>query len=426
MKLKTRLINGLFGLCFCTSSFAIEPLDKIVAIVNDGVITQSQLDDKVSEIKQQIRQKGSPIPDKKLLSRQVLEQIILENIQLQMAEQQGIRVDDLSLNRALQNIASRNKITLDNLRKQLQREGISFENYREQIRHELMIQQLQQRTVLSKVNVSDEEIDQLLEQQRDSAGSRDRFHLAHILITTPEAASPEDISKAHDKAEKAIAHLKDGDPFHDVALRFSAGSQAINGGDLGWRDAAQLPRLFLEALKKMHKGDISSAMRSTSGFHIIKLVNKKSQKHIVEQTRARHILVRADAITTEEKARKTMNRLKQQLDKGADFATLAAKYSQDPGSKNNAGDLGWASQGQFVPQFEKVMNSLAIKQISEPFRSQFGWHILQVLERRKQDETKQLMRNRAMQSIQQRKADEELQLWLRRIRDESYIEYRNS
>ena len=426
MTLKTRIISGLSGLFFCTSSFAIEALDSIVAIVNDGVITQSQMDEKVTEIKLQIRQKGSPIPDNQLLNRQVLEQLILERIQLQMAEQQGIRVDDLSLNKALQTIASRNKITLDNLRRQLEREGISFESYREKIRQELVIQQLQQRSVLSKLNITDEEIEQLLEQQQDSANSRDRYHLAHILITTPEAASPEDITRAYDKTETAIAHLKDGDAFHDVALRFSAGSQAINGGDLGWRDAAQLPNLFLEALKTMNKGDISPPLRSTSGFHIIKLIDKKTQKHIVEQTHARHILMRADAITTEEKVRKTMNSIKRQLNKGADFASLASKYSQDPGSRNNGGDLGWASEGQFVPQFEKVMNSLAIKQISEPFRSQFGWHILQVLDRRKQDETQQLMRNRAMQSIQQRKADEELQLWLRRIRDESYVEYRNS
>ena len=426
MNLKTRLIISLSGLFFCTSTIAIQPLDSIIAIINDGVITQTQLDEKVAEIKQQISRKGTPIPDIQLLSRQVLEQMILENIQLQMAEQQGIRVDDLSLNSALQNIASRNKITLDSLRKQLEREGISFENYRETIRNDLTIQQLQQRTVLSKVNVSDEEIDQLLEQQAENASSRDRYHLAHILITTPEAASPEDISKAYNKAEQALAFLKEGDAFHDVALRFSSGSQAINGGDLGWLDAAQLPGLFLEALKPMSKGDISQPLRSTSGFHIIKLVDKKSQQHIVEQTHARHILMRTDAITTEDNVRKTMNSIKQQLNKGADFAKLAAKYSQDPGSKNNGGDLGWASEGQFVPQFEKVMNSLAIKQISEPFRSQFGWHILQVLERRKQDETRQLMRNRAMQSIQQRKADEELQLWLRRIRDESYVEYRNS
>lgn len=426
MILKTRIISSLCGLFFCTSTFAIQALDSIVAIVNDGVITQSQMDEKITEVKLQIRQNGSPIPDHQLLTRQVLEQMILQRIQLQMAEQQGIRVDDLSLNQALQKIASRNKITLDNLRKQLEREGMSFDNYREQVRQSLMIQQLQQRTVMSKVNVSDEEIELLLEQQQENTGSKDRYHLAHILITTPEAASPEDISKAYDKTETAIAHLQDGEAFHDVALRFSAGSQAINGGDLGWRDAAQLPSLFMEALKNMDKGDISTALRSTSGFHIIKLLDKKSQQHIVEQTHARHILMRADAITTQEKVRKTMNSIKQQLNKGANFAKLAAKYSQDPGSKNNGGDLGWASQGQFVPQFEKVMNSLAIKQISEPFRSQFGWHILQVLERRKQDETQQLMRDRAMQAIRQRKADEELQLWLRRVRDESYVEYRNS
>ena len=216
------------------------------------------------------------------------------------------------------------------------------------------------------------------------------------------------------------------DPFQEVAQRFSEGRQALEGGDLGWRTAAELPGIFVDAIRNLNKGDISTPLRSASGFHIVKLVDKQTQQHIVQQTHARHILIRPDAITDDEQARQQLLDIKQRLAKGEDFAKLASEFSQDPGSKINGGDLGWSTPGSFVPQFEQVMNSLGINQISEPFRSQFGWHIMQVLERRQQDETAQMQRSNAEQSIQQRKAEEELQLWLRRIRDEAYVEYRNT
>jgi peptidyl-prolyl cis-trans isomerase SurA len=220
--------------------------------------------------------------------------------------------------------------------------------------------------------------------------------------------------------------LQSGESFREVALRFSQGQQALDGGDLGWRSAAELPPLFIDAAKNLNKGEVSSPLRSASGFHLIQLIDKQSSKVVIDQTHARHILLRSDMVTSDEQILKTLQSIKQRLDNGEDFATLAAQFSQDPGSKNNGGDLGWAGTGQFVPQFEKVMNSLKAGQISEPFRSPFGWHILQVLERRQQDNTEQQQRDRADQSLRERKADEELQLWLRRIRDEAYVEYRES
>jgi len=415
----------LAALFYSMQGHALQTLDRIVAVVNDDVITYQELQQRIDEFKRQMSMKGAPIPGDDIMQKQVLERMILDSIQLQMAKAQGIRIDDLSLNHMLETIARNNKTTLDELRRTLQAEGISYNTFREQTRDDLVIRQLQQRMILGRINVSEQEIDQFLEQQEEPGnGASEQYHLAQILIATPEAASPDDIKAAYDKAEKVRAHLQEGEAFSAVAQRFSEGRQALEGGDLGWRSAAELPTLFLQAVQKMDKGDISPALRSAGGFHILKLIDKKSQKHIVEQTHARHILMRSDQITTEEQVRQKMKEIRQRLVNGEDFAKLAEEYSQDPGSKNNGGDLGWVSPGAFVPRFEQVMNSLKIKQISEPFRSRFGWHIVQVLERRKEDETKQLKRSRAEEAIKQRKADEELQLWLRRIRDEAYVEYR--
>ena len=413
----------LFALLLSLQSHAAQTLDRIIAIVNDDVITSQELQQRIEDFKRQMTMKGAPVPSDDIMHKQVLERMVLDSIQLQLAKAQGIRIDDLTLNRMLESIASNNKTSLDQLRRSLQAQGISFSTFREQTRDDMVIRQLQQRMILSRVSVSEQEIDQFLEQQ-GQLGADDKYHIAHILIATPEAAAPDDIQAAFDRAEKVRAHLQDGEPFRNVALQFSEGRQALDGGDLGWRSAAELPALFLQAVQQMNKGDISPALRSAGGFHIIKLVDKKTQQHIVKQTHARHILMRPDQITSEDQVRQKMNELKKRLKNGEDFAKLAAEFSQDPGSKNNGGDLGWTSPGSFVPRFEKVMDSLQPMQISEPFRSQFGWHIVQVLERRQEDETEQLKRSRAEEAIKQRKADEELQLWLRRIRDEAYVEYR--
>jgi len=338
---------------------------------------------------------------------------------------QGIHVDDLSLNKALEGIAKSNRTTLDKMQLLLEEKGISYKNFREQTRKDMIIRQLQKRMIYSRVKVSEQEIDIFLEQQKQSGdAANDKYHLAHILIATPEAASPEDVTKALEKANMVVSRLKEDESFNDVALRFSDGRNALKGGDLGLRSAAQLPPLFLDAARRMEKGQTTEPLRSAGGFHILRLLDKKTQQHFVKQTHARHILVKADEITSNEDARKKLSEVKAKLDKGEDFTKLAKEYSQDPGSKNNGGDLGWAAEGTFVPRFTEVMNSLKDGQTSEPFKSQFGWHIIQVLERRQQDETEQRIRQKAEVAIQNRKADEELQLWLRRARDEAYVEYR--
>jgi len=422
-----KFFSGLFVSLVCLiSSVALavpQKVDSIIAVINDGIITNHELDVRIRDFKRQMSDSGVALPDETILRRQVLERMIVDEVQLQLARSQGIHIDDLGLNRVLESMARNNKTTLDEMRNILQQQGVSYELFREQTRRDLMIRELQKRMVFERIQISDQEINQFIEQQGQN-GSNEKYHLAHILIATPENASPEDIRTAFSQAEKALAHLQSGETFREVALNFSQGRQALEGGDLGWRSANELPPLFIDAAKNLNKGEVSSPLRSASGFHIIQLIDKQNAKVVVEQTHARHILLRSDMVTSDEQILKTLQSIKQRLDKGEDFAALATEFSQDPGSKNNGGDLDWVSSGQFVPQFEKVMNSLKPGQISEPFRSPFGWHILQVLERRQQDNTAQQQRDSAEQSLRERKADEELQLWLRRIRDEAYVEYR--
>ncbi|VAW62602.1 Periplasmic chaperone and peptidyl-prolyl cis-trans isomerase of outer membrane proteins SurA [hydrothermal vent metagenome] len=410
---------------FSAPIFAAEEIDSVAIIVNENIITKQQITTRFNDFKRQLSLQGKKLPPENLLKNQVIERIIVDNIQMQMAKAKGIHIDDLSLNNALESIAQNNSTTLDNMHNLLESKGISYNSFREQTRKDMTIRQLQQRMIFSRVKVSEQEIDIFLEQQKASGdAANDKYHLAHILIATPEAASPEDVAKALAKANEALAKLKEGEAFNEVALRYSDGRHALKGGDLGLLGAAQLPSLFLDAARRLKIDEVSTALRSAGGFHILKLLDKKTQTHIVSQTHARHILIKADEITSSEDARKKLTEVKLKLDQGEDFAKLAAKYSQDPGSKNKGGDLGWASEGTFVLRFNEVMNSLKDGQTSEPFKSQFGWHIMQVLERRKQDETEQVIRQKAQRAIQNRKADEELQLWLRRARDEAYVEYR--
>ncbi len=424
-RLFTPLAFIFSGFIFAGNALAIEEIDSVAVIVNENIISKSEIVSRLEDIKRQMKQQKKKLPPEKLLEKQVIERMIMDSIQQQLAKAQGIIIDDLSLNKALEGIAKNNRTSLDNMRRVLQSNGVKFETFREQTRKDLTIRQLQQRIIYSKVKVSQQEIDIFLEQQKQSGdAANDKYHLNHILIATPEAASPEDVAEALSKAQTVIAQLESGEAFGDVALRFSNGRNALKGGDLGWRNAAELPSLFLSAARSLKKDQHTKPLRSAGGFHILKLIDKKTQQHIVEQTRARHILIKADEITTDEDARKKLMEIKERLDKGESFSKLAAEFSQDPGSKNNGGDLGWAAEGTFVPRFTEVMNSLKAEQISEPFRSQFGWHIIQVLERRQQDETEQLIQQKAERALQNRKADEELQLWMRRIRDEAYVEYR--
>jgi len=419
------LSSGLALTFFSAPALAIEELDSVAIIVNENIISKQEIQTRFNDFKRQLKLQGKKLPPDELLKKQVVERMIVDSIQLQLAKQQGIHIDDLSLNKALENIARNNRTSLDGMHKALEQKGINYKTFREQTRKDLIIRQLQQRMIYSRVKVSPQEINIFLEQQNKSGdAANDKYHLAHILIATPEAASPEDVNKALTKAKKVISLLEEGKSFNDTALRFSDGRHALKGGDLGLLSAAQLPPLFLNAAQQLKINEITQPLRSAGGFHILKLLDKKTQKHMAKQTHARHILIKADEITSNEDARLKLVEVKKKLDGGADFAKLAKEFSQDPGSKNNGGDLGWATEGTFVPRFTEVMNSLQDGQISEPFKSQFGWHIIQLLERREQDETEQRIRQKAEIAIQNRKADEELQLWMRRVRDEAYVEYK--
>lgn len=416
---------SLFISIFSSTTMAAETLDTVAVVVNDSIISQREVDNRFNDFKHQLELQGQRLPPENLLKKQVVERMILDKIQLQMASAQGIHIDDLTLNKMLEGIAQKNKTSLESMRRMLQRKGIRYEDFREQTRNDMIIRQLQQRMIYSRVKVSQQEIDIFLDQEKQSGdAANDKYHLAHILIATPEAASPEEVNKALNKAQSAKQDISQGKSFNDIALNYSDGRHALKGGDLGWRTAAELPPLFLDSARQMQKGEVSEPLRSAGGFHLIQLIDKKTQQHIIKQTHARHILIKPDQITSNEQARKQMQSIKKRLDQGEDFAKLAEEFSQDPGSKNNGGDLGWATEGTFVPRFTQVLKSLNKQQISEPFKTQFGWHIIQLLDRRQQDETEQLIRQKAEMAIQNRKADEELQLWLRQARDEAYVEFR--
>ena len=409
---------------FTSAAYAVpQLLDRIVVVVDEDVITQLELEARVEYFMKQIHMQGGTVTDVASMRKQVLERIIRDKIQLQKAAQLGIKIDDVTLNRILDTLASTNKMTLSGLRDELAKGGIDFAEFREQSRDELIIKQLQDRLVANKITVSEQEVKQFLETNAKSGLGDTTYHLRHILVATPETASPEDVQAAQDKANKIYAQIQQGKEFAQLAMRESDGSNALQGGDLGTRSANELPQLFLDAISTLKPGQTAKPVRSASGFHILQLVESSQSREMVTNTHARHILIRTGADYTDEEARAKLLELKKEIENGADFATLATENSQDPGSALMGGDLGWTAPGAFVPAFENAMNALADGQVSEPFQSQFGWHIVQVLGRRKVDQTTAVLEAKARQAIKQRKLDEELRLWLRRIRDEAYVEY---
>ena len=405
------------------NSIAQQALDKIIAVVNEDVITQNELNNRVADFIVQLKIDKTSKSDIKALTKQVLERMINTRIQMQLAKQLGITIDDISLNRMIENIAKSNKLTLEQLSASLASDGINFEHFREQTREELIAKQLQQRMVASKLNVSDQEIQRFIANNANKSNKNEKYNIQHILITTPESATPEAISKAKEKVDKIYSEIKSGADFTTLAIQESAGRHALKGGELGWRTGNELPESFVDAIKDLSKGETAAPVRSASGFHILKLLDSSSSKNMVTQTSARHILIRTSSQISDDGARNLLADIKARINAGEDFAKLANEHSQDPGSKIKGGDLGWADPGTYVGEFEDVMASLKNNEISEPFRSQFGWHIMQVLERREQDKTQSNLISQASNAIHKRKYDEELRLWTRRIRDEAFVEY---
>ena len=414
------LISGLIS---SNAISALKPLDHIVAVVNEDVITERMLENRVKDFAKQLQLSQLSRIDPETLRKQVLERMIRDVIQLQQAKQLGITVDDLMLNRMLEQLAKTNNMSLETFRQTIEAEGMDYARFRDQTREEIIIKQLQQRVVASKISVSDQEIKQYIQQNETLDSSTISFHLRHILIAIPEAASPEDLEKAKLKAESVYKRIQYGSKFEDLAIKESSGRNALNGGDLGERKANELPQLFVDAISDLQPGETSKPVKSASGYHLLQLVSSSNDQVMVKQTRIRHILIRTGSEVSDEQARQTLLELKRKIEEGKNFAELASEYSEDPGSKIRGGDLGWAGPGDYVTAFENVANDLEIGQISEPFQSPFGWHILEVLEHREHDQTKANKESQARNAIQKRKSDEELRLWLRRIRDEAYVEF---
>lgn len=405
-----------------TPVFAAESLDYIVAVVNDEVITHSELQAQMRQVTERLSKQKVQLPARAELEKQVLDHLVLQRLQLQLAKNTGIIIDDNSLNEGLQKIALQNKMELTQFQQEVEKEGYNFAQFRENIRQDMTVARLQQRQVASRINVTEKEIDNFIANNRQ--GNVEEYHLLHILIATPDNASPEQINTKQELANETFAQLKSGANFQQTALRVSEGQQAIDGGDLGWRKAGEVPSLFAEIVPNMQPGAVAGPFRNPSGFHIIKLAEKRnSSKSIVTQTQMRHILLETNELNTEADVQARLKRLKTQIENGDDFAKLAQANSADKTYAAKGGLVGWVGPDETAPELEEVMNNLAINQISEPFKSRYGWHIMQVLGRRKHDNTTQAIRANATQQIRQRKTEEELQAWLRQIRDEAYVEY---
>jgi len=417
------LVFSLSGF-FSSVNATITELDHIAVVVNDDVITEKMINNRVLDFKKQLKLTSLSDVDASSLRKQVVERMIRDQIQLQKSKQFGIQVDDLTLNRMLDQLAASNKMSLDEFRNTIELEGLNYRRFREQTRNELIIKNLQQRLVVSKITISNQEIQQYIEQNETGDNANTIYHLRHILISTPEEASPEALKKAELKSDSVYRKIIAGADFERMAIKESSGRNALKGGDLGKRKANELPQLFVDAIKKLSPGEISKPIRSASGFHILQLVSSSDNSIIVQQTHARHILIIPNDKVSDDQARETLLELKQKLEEDDEnFAKLASEFSDDPGSKKTGGDLGWASPGTYVGKFESVMDNLQINQISEPFKTPFGWHLLQVLERRDYNQTQANKEAAARKAIQSRKIDEELRLWLRRIRDEAYVKY---
>jgi peptidyl-prolyl cis-trans isomerase SurA len=400
-------------------------VDRVIAIVNDEAITQHEVDDAKRVVLTKMKQQNVQPPAPDVLEKQVLERLITERSLMQYAKETGLRIDDTQIERAIQRIAQDNKLSPEEFKKALALEKISYAKYRDDIRGELVVQRLREREVESRLTVSDTEVDHYLATLKAQNTGDSEYQLAHILVLVPEQANADQIEARRRRAEEALRAIKNGAEFGQVAAGFSDANDALRGGNLGWRAGARLPTVFADQVRTMKAGEVSPVLRSASGFHIVKLIERRGRNEttVVDQTHARHILIRVNELVSEADGKVKIDRLKDRLDAGAKFDELAKLNSED-GSAAKGGDLGWVNPGDTVGEFQDVMNKLAIDQISTPVRSPFGWHIIQVLERRKQDVTAERERAEAQLSIRQRKADDQFQAWVREIRDRAYVEIR--
>jgi peptidyl-prolyl cis-trans isomerase SurA len=404
------------------------PLDRVIAVVNEGIVLQSQLETQTAMIEERLRDQGAQLPPADVIRQQVLERLVLQEIQVQRATRLGVQVPDEMLNEALRDVAKRNNIEFEQMPLALEAQGIDYATYRDEMRREIMMSLLRQRDVFPRIYVSPRELDQALERETAQSGANTEYDVSHILLSLPESATAEQVDKVETLARDIRRRATSGEEFGQLALAYSQAQSALERGKLGWRRMNQLPQFIGELVAAMEPGAVSEPVRTPTGFHLVRLDETRgadSGPVMVEQVHARHILLRPNEVQDDATTRQRLSAIRDRILAGEDFAALASVTSEDPGSATRGGDLGWSAPGSFDPEFESALVSLEQDEISEPFRSQFGWHIVQLLGRRTHDQSDELRRQRVLTALRESKVDEETELWLRRLRDEAYVEILN-
>lgn len=413
--------------CYLLSAYGhavqAQVLDRIVAVVEEDVILERELESEVGAITHKLSGNNVAMPPEYVLRKQVLERMVVDKLQRQLAAKSGVQVSDDMLNASVADIASRNGLSVESFRHELAKQGMDYKSFEDNLRNEIIINQLRGREIGARVKVTDAEVLHYMETQSKAGSNNSQYHLGHILIAVSEAASASAIQKAKDKADQVIADLRGGKDFKEAAVSVSDDDNALKGGDLGWRSIGQIPSLFTEIVTTMNQGEVSEPIRSPSGFHIIKMLETEGAgQHIVTKTKVRHILIKTNELVDDAEAQKRLSALRDRINDGDDFANLARAHSDDKGSAINGGSLDWVAPGALVPPFEEAMKKLAINEISQPVQTQFGWHMIQVLGRENQDNSEQFKKDKIREEIRKRKIEEETELWLRRLRDEAFVE----
>jgi peptidyl-prolyl cis-trans isomerase SurA len=400
-----------------------ELLDRIAAVVNDGLVLKSELDAQMDAVTKRLIEQKVELPSQSILKQQVLDRLVLQEIETQRAKRDGLSVSDEQLNSALQEIAARNKIPFDQLPTALAAQGVDYKQYRESMRKELILSGLRQRDVIARINVTPHEMEQYLARQQNAA-TNDEFNVSHILLSLPAAATPQQLEDISKKAQDLVARAQKGEDFSQLAIANSNSQTALDGGALGWRKGSQLPQFILDMVTKMKPGEVGAPVRTPSGFHIVRLNERRSGEAqvMVNQIHLRHILMKTNELDDDETVRQKLAKLRDRITKGEDFAGIASTASEDPGSAPDGGDLGWTGPNTFVPEFDQAIANLKPNEISAPFKTRYGWHIVQMLGTRTYDSTDDVRRQRAFAAIRESKADEETELWLRRLRDDAFVE----
>jgi peptidyl-prolyl cis-trans isomerase SurA len=401
-------------------------LDRVAAVVNDGVVLRSDVDQQVALISDRLQKAGQQLPPRNVLRQQVLERLVLQELQMQRADRLGLKASDEMVNNALTDIANRNNIKFSDLPAALEAQGINYRDYRDEIRRDMVLQGLRQRDVLARVYVSPREVDQCIAKRKASPTADNEYNLAHILVSIPGTADERQIAERTSRAQAVYERAVKNEDFGQLAITYSDSGTALEGGALGWRKAGQLPSFVAEIIPAMQAGDVTQPIRTPSGLHIFKVLEVRGGQApaLVSQVHARHILMKPTEVMDDETVRQKLSQIRDRVLKGESFEAVASVTSEDPGSAATGGDLGWAGPGSFVPEFEKQLDALTENEISQPFRTQFGWHIVQLLGRRTYDASEDMTRNRCVSQLRESRADEETEIWLRRLRDEAFVEYR--